>query len=134
MDAPFIVCGISRDYCDNMFGKCLKKKCGKDQQCKANADLMKLGTNIFGCQPFLDGQKEGCQCLDAAETTQYRDAVFESLTNYYQTLSDVEQSYGKTDQEISTLIEKYVGKEDKVLFGIINKYNKHLIRKTKMDL
>lgn len=122
---------MSRDICDDKFERCLKKKCGKDQQCKSNASLMKLGTNIFGCQPYKEGQRQLCKCYDT-RGTEYNDAISKSIRGYYKTLSDIDESYGKTDEEISNLLEKYSGKEDKLVFGLINKYPQHLIRKEKM--
>ena len=127
-----IVCGVSRAFCDDQFGKCLKKKCGNDQECKQKADMMKLGTNIFGCQSFLDGQKDLCKCL-SLDNEIYNNNVKESIINYYNKLSLIDESYGKTNDEIEILIEKYKGKEDKLVFGLLNKYHNHLIEQVEMN-
>ena len=61
------VCGISRDYCDDQFGKCMKKGCGKDQECISSASMITMGASLFGCEPYLKGQRDDCDCLESSK-------------------------------------------------------------------
>eukprot|EP01084_Bolivina_argentea_P262374 443659_1 len=120
-DACYSVCGISRDYCDMQFNKCIKKGCGKDHECASSADMITMGTALFGCEPFLKTQRESCDCLKGH---QFNERVTNTLKEMYSKLTD---KHKKTDDELQEIQDKYKGKEDKLVNNILKKYPKELI-------
>ncbi|XP_065182617.1 group XIIA secretory phospholipase A2-like [Sycon ciliatum] len=62
-----------RGVCDKDFEKCMKKTCtrykkagvlrGKEvSQCKSTADMMYAGVVAMGCDPYLESQRDACEC------------------------------------------------------------------------
>eukprot|EP00483_Globobulimina_turgida_P001601 UN01603 len=104
-DACYAVCGISRDYCDSQFNKCVVKGCGKDEDCASSAAMITMGASLFGCEPFLETQKESCDCLKGND---YDERVLDTLKEIYAKLDDENK---KTEQELQEIQAKYKGKE-----------------------
>ena len=121
------VCGISRDYCDDQFHKCMKRGCGKDKDCMSSASMITMGAQLFGCDPFLRGQREDCDCLHGY---QLDERVMHTLKELYDKLPEDKR---KTDEELKTVREKYKGKEDKLVNNILKKYPKELIMMVDWD-
>lgn len=115
------VCGISRDFCDEDFDKCMKKGCGKDQECISSAGMITMGAKLFGCEPYLKGQRQDCDCLDGYKLDE---RVMLTLNELYGKLPKDKQ---KTEDELKEIREKYRGKEDKLINNILKKYPMELI-------
>ena len=115
------VCGISRNFCDLQFNKCIKSRCKKDNDCIQSAGLITMGVQMFGCEPFLKAQREGCDCLKGKELD---DGVMRTLKELYGKLPEENR---KTEEQLVALKEKYWGKEHKLVNKILNKYPQHLI-------
>eukprot|EP00484_Ammonia_sp_Unknown_P024470 CAMPEP_0197025110 /NCGR_PEP_ID=MMETSP1384-20130603/5541_1 /TAXON_ID=29189 /ORGANISM="Ammonia sp." /LENGTH=166 /DNA_ID=CAMNT_0042453601 /DNA_START=130 /DNA_END=630 /DNA_ORIENTATION=+ len=126
-DACYGICGISRDFCDEEFNRCMNKGCGKDQQCLQSASMITMGASLFGCEPYLQGQRDDCDCLEEFE---FEQRVTETLKELYGSL---DEEHRKTDEELTQIREKYKGKETKLVNNILKKYPKQLIQMVEMN-
>mmetsp|Transcript_40390 Transcript_40390/g.66343 ORF Transcript_40390/g.66343 Transcript_40390/m.66343 type:complete len:230 (+) Transcript_40390:28-717(+) len=126
-DACYGVCGISRDFCDLQFKRCMDKGCKGDQQCISSAGMITMGAQLFGCEPFLQGQQSDCDCLNEFE---FQQRIVPTLKEMYQQLPADSR---KSDDEIEKIREKYKGKEAKLINFILEKYPQHLIELVDME-
>jgi hypothetical protein len=67
-DIDYDTCGKSRSESDVEFGVCLENVCAKlgpakRAECQGRANLMKMGATSFGCQAYLDSQRNACECV-----------------------------------------------------------------------
>lgn len=85
-----------------------------------------MGVQLFGCEPFLKAQRDGCDCLKPKEL---EEGVMQTLRELYEKLPEENQ---KTEEQLIELKEKYWGKEYKLINKILNKYPKHLIEMEQM--
>ena len=121
------VCGISRNYCDQQFNTCMQKGCGQDTKCKESAQMITMGAQLFGCGPYLEGQRKECDCLPQ---DQFDKRVIKTLKEMYDKLPT---EYQKTEEKLEQIREKYRGKEGKLLNNILKKYPKYLIEMVDFD-
>lgn len=73
-DICYDTCNRQRQDCDHEFKKCMQKVCkqyrksgklssaGKVEECKSTANMMYGGVTAFGCDIYLQSQKEACKC------------------------------------------------------------------------
>merc|ERR1712003_449366 len=108
-DSCYGICGISRNFCDKDFQKCMNKECGKDKECKSSAQMITMGAQLFGCGPFLEGQQSDCDCLDE---NAFEERVLMTLNELY---SKLPQDMQKTKEQLQAIKEKYKGKEVKLV-------------------
>lgn len=69
-DLCYDTCGADKDECDLKFKKCLYRTCkGKkieffdSKKCRLKAKLFYITVLGVGCQPYINAQKEACQCI-----------------------------------------------------------------------
>lgn len=145
----FKFCGISRDYCDKQFNKCLKNKCqnlpknndnnknGKntiqnEEQCLQTTNLLTMGTSMFGCQAFLLAQNQSCICFDANKEENKIDEMLYNIIDslYYSVAKNSNnETPKKTQQKIMDILNDYKNKESILIYNIIQKYSKFLVHK-----
>jgi secretory phospholipase A2 len=65
-DICYDTCGKERGACDELFGKCLDKKCGRNKECGSSASMLKMGSSMLGCQFYLESQRQACECKKRA--------------------------------------------------------------------
>ena len=87
--------------------------------------MITMGVQLFGCEPFLEGQRE-CDCLKGKSLD---DAVMNTLRELYDRLPEKSR---KTEEELIKLREKYRKKEYKLIDKLLNKYPKQLIEMVEM--
>lgn len=72
-DTCYAMCGISKDYCENDFNKCMKSLCktnfSKNMECKDAAEMYFMGVSMFGSNGYEESQYEYCQCIPKAIPT-----------------------------------------------------------------
>ena len=105
----------------------MKKGCGKDKECISSANMITMGAQLFGCEPYLKGQRDDCDCLDDYT---FVERVEYTLKELYDKLPKDKQ---KTSEELKGIREKYKGKEDKLINKILKKYPKELIQMVDWD-
>jgi len=102
-DACYSICGISRDFCEQQFDKCLKQKCRNfnnnnnnnnnrhgiknEQNCLETINLLTMGSSMFGCQSFVSSQNESCICSDHTNNKMFYD-IIDSLYYFVNKNSD----------------------------------------------
>eukprot|EP00485_Elphidium_margaritaceum_P015987 CAMPEP_0202726546 /NCGR_PEP_ID=MMETSP1385-20130828/184666_1 /ASSEMBLY_ACC=CAM_ASM_000861 /TAXON_ID=933848 /ORGANISM="Elphidium margaritaceum" /LENGTH=109 /DNA_ID=CAMNT_0049392767 /DNA_START=306 /DNA_END=635 /DNA_ORIENTATION=- len=86
-----------------------------------------MGAQLFGCEPFLQGQQSDCDCLNEFE---FQQRIVPTLKEMYQQLP---ADLHKSDEEIDKIREKYKGKEAKLINFILEKYPQHLIELVDME-
>ncbi len=59
--APF---ARSKADCDSEFSACMKSICHKlgSESCSSSASMYHMGVSTMGCNPYLESQKEACDC------------------------------------------------------------------------
>ncbi|ETO09666.1 hypothetical protein RFI_27710 [Reticulomyxa filosa] len=115
------LCGIPRNVCDEKFEKCLKKRCGRDNDCKSTATMLSMGTSMFGCQAFFDAQSSACMCIDKSTLNDKLLSVFRHI------YIDSGKLASKSEAELRSLLEKWKGREAQLLLTLLEKYPKQLI-------
>lgn len=66
-DVAYDTCGVERDVADRQFSKCLSNACAKQgnlrKECESTIQMMNMGAALLGCKPYLDSQRNACQCV-----------------------------------------------------------------------
>lgn len=120
-------CGLSQDYCDNDFKKCMLKLCKTNfrhnLQCKEAADVYYMGSSIFGEKVYDDAQALHCTCMGKSEVSKHYLGVFD---NIYSTSSGL--PLGTQDAKMERLRAKYTSASSakgmrKVYFQLQKRYS-----------
>jgi len=104
-DACYQSCGISKEYCEEDFGKCMTSICAStyasNKACPNAAYMFKLGTSMFGGDAFETSQDEYCKCVSKTDVD-ISEHYSRILTAIYNENSD------KNDEEIEQTVAKAV--------------------------
>jgi len=113
-DACYQACGISKALCESEFRRCMKRQCAQDTECSSLADLFAMGTTMFGCQGYVELQKDACECVDNA--AQAVERVHTYAKQFY-------AAFNKT-HELPASTENFLhqGKHGELLFRLYRKY------------
>ena len=74
-DECYDTCNTEKADCDNKFQSCMTKYCQTlnshrlKRDCANAAGLMYTGTAVFGCDSYLQSQKQACDCSRMPKTS-----------------------------------------------------------------
>lgn len=85
-DTCYAMCGMSKEYCENDFNKCMKSLCktnfARNTECKDAAEMYYMGVSMFGENGYGDSQDEYCQCIPKSSSiTSSEESSIESSVN-----------------------------------------------------
>lgn len=104
-DVCYSSCGMSKDFCEKDFGKCMKNLCHtafpSNPACPGAAQMYQMGTTMFGVKGFGELQNDYCTCIDRTNVIDHYRKLFRDI---YQTHSN------KTSTEIESTIENLLTK------------------------
>lgn len=107
-DACYSTCGISKDYCEKDFKKCMKSMCqtvfAKNKECNQAADVYVMGTSMFGSNGYAESQNLHCSCIKKDDMmNHYKDII----TKFYNTYAPAKlETFMSTFQLKYTSIQK----------------------------
>jgi secretory phospholipase A2 len=124
-DACYSTCGISKDYCEQDFGRCLEQLCKttftSNRQCSSAAQMYQLGTTMFGGNGFQGLQNDFCVCLPQSKVTEHYTQLLTQLYRDHSDKSDVEIHEFTT--RLMTKAGTSIRKLGKVFNNMIKKYD-----------
>lgn len=67
-DICFDTCGQKKEDCDSQFGTCMESVCenlpaAERKQCGSQAQMFLMGGSVFGCNSYMESQKNACLCV-----------------------------------------------------------------------
>lgn len=79
-DTCYMTCGVSKEFCEKEFEKCLKSHCKKQYkgngECKSTADTYTMGVKMFGCVGYQGSQADSCECMSASSVAEQNFAEY----------------------------------------------------------
>jgi hypothetical protein len=104
-DACYSTCGISKNYCEQDFGKCMEELCNtvftSNPQCTSAAQVYQMGTTMFGGNGFQDLQNDFCECIPKSIVKKHYTKLLDKL---YREHTD------KSPEEISEMTSRLLDK------------------------
>ena len=104
-DTCYMACGATKTMCDQEFGKCMKKICGRKfknsktglDKCTGMAQTFELGVSMFGCQGYSELQAEGCDCVPRRDAhgrvKAYAEAFYETYNTTHPLPDSIRERY-----------------------------------------
>mmetsp|Transcript_13179 Transcript_13179/g.21850 ORF Transcript_13179/g.21850 Transcript_13179/m.21850 type:complete len:219 (-) Transcript_13179:33-689(-) len=93
-DVCYSTCGISKDQCENDFGKCMKHLCksafSSNPQCAGAAQMYQMGTTMFGGSGFTDLQNDYCVCIPKSDVASHYTKLLRKVYKGHSTKSETE--------------------------------------------
>ncbi|OQR92727.1 phospholipase A2 [Achlya hypogyna] len=124
-DACYSICGISKNFCERRFEKCMKDKCATEDDpkaCQSMADIYAMGPKLMGCPAYTKAQKEACVCVDKDKVAAKNRARLEYFL----------EAHGTGADSVDDLLAKYAGKEPTMFFRLLSKFPDALVIKEKV--
>jgi secretory phospholipase A2 len=104
-DACYSICGVSKQYCEKDFGKCMKELCWEifpeNLQCSQAAQMYQMGTTMFGSSGFQTLQYDFCECVPKSDVKKHYTQLLEKLYTDHTS---------KTASESSEMVAKLMDK------------------------
>jgi secretory phospholipase A2 len=128
-DTCYMTCGMTKEWCDADFGKCMKRTCSATRrnnnnndalkQCTSMADMFVLGVSMFGCDGYTGYQQEGCDCLPSSQATK---RVYQYATEFYAAYNGTQSLPDHIVSKYELDSNKYSDRQGKFLYNLYRKY------------
>lgn len=131
-DACYATCGLSQNYCDRDFERCMQNLCNdffsSNRECSSAANMYAHGSSMFGLNSYMDTQKEHCTCVHVDDVL---DHYAKGLNLFYSKHVPVEK---RQDGKKILSGSKYSSKENpslyiiyKLFYNLVKKYQNSIL-------
>jgi secretory phospholipase A2 len=127
-DACYSICGVSKQYCEQDFGKCMKALCetafSSNPQCSSAAQMYQMGTTMFGSSGFQELQNDFCECVPESDVKKqytqlleklYKDHTSKSASEISEMISKLMDKTGDSIQKLGNLFYNVMKKYDSAI-------------------
>jgi Group XII secretory phospholipase A2 precursor (PLA2G12) len=122
--ACYSVCGMSKQSCDDGYKTCWEKRCGKDEECKKDADMAGIFIKFGGCHTYNSAQYMACECVNQSKAEDKREGAIRGFYKKY-----APENMDKVP-ELASKVKDSASKVAGLLVKLLAKYPEAIKKKT----